>query len=198
MHSESFSIHASFQLCLISYSNSSLENFTHEYVAEREQEREQECEDLKAKPANNGTVGSGDPIDVGTRNYSARDRDASILRPRIRDHFIEGFSTLSLLTHSHSQTDMQLVELADKSTGVHPTIRSLPWSTMTKALVDRGLYLKGWPAGVEFPDETKKQGQQSKSQGLKDLGLPAQRALLDALDFQTMTFENGDRRGTSF
>ena len=88
---------------------------------------------------------------------------------------------------------MQLVELADKSTGVHPTIRSLPWSTMTKALVDRSLYLKGWPTGVKFPDETKKQGQQSKSQGLKDLGLPAQCALLDTLDFQTMTFKNGDR-----
>jgi hypothetical protein len=83
---------------------------------------------------------------------------------------------LLLLMHPPSQTDMQSVELADKSAGVHPAIQSLPWCTMTKALVDHGLYLEGWPPGIKFPDETKKQGQQSKSQGLKDLGLPAQHA----------------------
>jgi hypothetical protein len=105
--------------------------------------------------------------------------------------------------HPPSQTDIYLLEHADaplvlKSTGAYPAIPTLPWSTMAKALADRGLYLEGWPAGVEFPDETKKLvGKQSKSQGLKDLGVPAQRLLLAAFDSGTVTFKKGDQQGTS-
>ena len=70
---------------------------------------------------------------------------------------------------------------------------------MAKTLTDWGVYIKGWPTGVEFLDETKKLGSKSskKSQGMKDLLVASMCTLLAALELKMVMFHKGDQQGMS-
>jgi len=57
--------------------------------------------------------------------------------------------------------------LTAKAVAGHQGVLTLLWTHLAKVLSERGVYISGWPFGVEFLDEIKKPPGK-KSQGLKD------------------------------
>ena len=74
-------------------------------------------------------------------------------------------------------------------------VPTLPWTHLAKVLSERGVYISGWPFGVEFPDEIKRPPGK-KSQGLKDLPAASVRTMVAACENRTLTFNKIDTNGT--
>jgi hypothetical protein len=83
--------------------------------------------------------------------------------------------------------------LAPKSKSSFPKATVLPWSGMAKMLGAQGIVIAGWPEGVAFPMETKRND--ARSQGLKDLPAAAVRLLLAAFEDGSLYFSKGDEQG---
>ena len=69
----------------------------------------------------------------------------------------------------------------------------LPWMCMGNALVERGLYIEGWPLDVKFPTETKKGG--GRSQGMKDLKSESLKSMLTAFEGGLIKLQAGNKDG---
>jgi hypothetical protein len=64
-------------------------------------------------------------------------------------------------------------------------VLTLPWTNLAKVLSERGVYIAGWPFGVEFPDKIKRPPGK-KSQGLKDLPDASVQTMVTACENRTL------------
>jgi hypothetical protein len=85
--------------------------------------------------------------------------------------------------------------LTAKAVAGRQGVPTLPWTHLAKVLSERGVYISGWPFGVEFPDEIKRPPGK-KSQGLKDLPAASVRAMVLACEMRTLTFNRTNANGT--
>ena len=79
------------------------------------------------------------------------------------------------------------------ATGNYARTAMLPWMSMANALVERGLYIEGWPFNVKFPVETKKGG--GRSQGMKDLKSESLKSMLTAFESGSIKLRAGNKDG---
>ena len=73
-------------------------------------------------------------------------------------------------------------------------VPTLLLTNLAKVLLEHGVYIAGWPFGVEFPDEIKRPPGK-KSQGLKDLPAASVRTMVTACESCTLTFNRTNANG---
>jgi len=77
--------------------------------------------------------------------------------------------------------------LTAKAVAGHQGVLTLPWTHLAKVLLKHGVYISGWPFGVEFLDEINRPpGKQS--QGLKDLPAVSMQTMVITCENHTLTF----------
>jgi len=76
----------------------------------------------------------------------------------------------------------------------HQGVPTLPWTNLAKVLLECGVYIAGWPFGVEFPDKIERPPGK-KSQGLKDLPTASMQMMVTTCKNHMLTFNKTNTNG---
>jgi hypothetical protein len=84
--------------------------------------------------------------------------------------------------------------LITKAVAGHQGVPTLPWTHLAKVLSEHGVYISGWPFGIEFLDEIKRPP--GKKSQLKDLPTVSMQTMVATCMNHTLTFNKIDTNGT--
>ncbi|KAF8232837.1 hypothetical protein L208DRAFT_1377502 [Tricholoma matsutake] len=118
--------------------NLALENFSHDYVVEHKNHRDERDTECMADSDEDGDMDG--PVEVESKAVHV---SADAGRNQIKSYFLGGFKNVK-------------APLTAKAIAGCQGVLTLPWTHLAKVLSECGVYILGWPFGVEFPDKIKR------------------------------------------